>query len=313
VVSFVPKGSPFLDTSVLRTSLLVLFGFLVLLIALGSWWIATARHALQGARENLVARDEALERTRNALLASENIASIGRLVAEVSEEIDTPIRAAVADVNEAKKEIAALLADDSASEDTPKNRLEAVSRHGSRIVGELRRAAILLQSLKRSSRDKASGQLRKFSVAELLQDVILTLQNRLHRERAEIQIECPEGLWVEGAPGPLNLVLTHLVLYSLRMGFGPVSHLRLIRISVSLESDGYLEILYADTSRGLSADANGGKPFDFPDDPASGMELYLCHRIVTGPLAGRIDCEDNPDGGLRCTISCPVSKADEGD
>jgi signal transduction histidine kinase len=261
----------------------------------------------------LKAKVEELTQTRHELVQSEKMASLGRLVAGFAHELNTPIGVAVGTaslLSEKSKFINQLLEDEEVDEEELISALETIDEASKLTLSNLRRAAGLVSSFKRTAVDQTSEQARKFTVKATIEDVINTLHNKFKRTSIKIQLECPEHLEIYSIPGTLEQIVTNLMMNSLIHGFEEGKHSGHIMIAVHLENQ-HLLINYLDTGKGIAPDAleKVFEPF-FTTHRAhggSGLGMYICYNLVTSQLKGTMNCKSTPDNGVNFRILFPVS------
>ncbi|NGZ05664.1 MAG: GAF domain-containing protein [Magnetococcales bacterium] len=253
-----------------------------------------------------------LEATRHELIASEKLASLGRLVAGIAHEVNTPIGvsySAATQLLEECRAIDAMLAQDEVDVESLLTALRVVGEVSVLVVRNLHRASELIKSFKRASIDQSSEAVRDYKVCEVVGDVLMSLSNAFKKTAIEIRHECPEGLRVIGIPGYLNQILTNLLLNSLTHGFDRGSEAGMIHLRFALV-DGMLEFTYADTGAGMSEEvqAKAFEPFFTTNRKAggSGLGLYICYNLITTKLRGSIQLRSAPGQGVCFECRWPV-------
>jgi signal transduction histidine kinase len=261
----------------------------------------------------LKAKIEELTRAHNELVQSEKMASLGRLVAGFAHELNTPIGVAVGSASTLQnkaKFINELLEQDEVDEDDLVSALETIDQAATLTLSNLRRAARLVSSFKRTAVDQTSEKVRQFDVKITIEDVIHTLHNQFKRTAIEIQVDCPSNLLIYSIPGSLEQIITNLMMNSLIHGFNQGKEAGQIQISVRLE-EARLHIDYADTGKGIAPDALEKifEPF-FTTHRAhggSGLGMYISYNIVTSQLNGTMTCESTFGEGVQFKIEFPVT------
>jgi predicted ATPase/signal transduction histidine kinase/tRNA A-37 threonylcarbamoyl transferase component Bud32 len=250
--------------------------------------------------------------TRNHLVQSEKMASLGRLVAGFAHELNTPIGVAVGAASmlqENANAIARLLEQDEVDEDDLIPILETVDEAANLTLSNLKRAAGLVSSFKRTAVDQTSEEVRRFVVKSTLSYVVKTLNSKFKRTTIEIQIDCPDDLAIHSVPGALEQILTNLIMNSLIHGFDEGKKSGYIKIAIRLEGE-ILHFDYSDTGKGIAPETIKKifEPF-FTTHRAhggSGLGLYICYNIVTTQLNGTISCESAVGKGVIFRIAFPV-------
>jgi two-component system, NtrC family, sensor kinase len=255
---------------------------------------------------------EELGRTRNVLIESEKMASLGRLVAGFAHEINTPVGIAVAgssQIEEAINALSNLLEQDEVEEEKILHIMDIVREASVLTLKNLRRAGSLIASFKRTSVDQSTDELRLFNVLETVEDVVRSLHNQLKKTEIEIELECPPQFQVYGIPGILDQLLTNLIMNSFIHGFEEGSRAGKVTIRIQKVEE-RLDLFYADTGVGI-LDAVRQKIFEpfyttHRSHGGSGLGLYLCYNLVTSKLNGSITCESSSGGGVEFHISFPI-------
>jgi signal transduction histidine kinase len=254
-----------------------------------------------------------LTQIRQELIQNEKMASLGRLVAGFSHELNTPIGVAVGTASILRQKsqlINQLLEQEEVDEEEFVSALSTINEASELTLSNLRRAAGLINSFKRTAVDQTSERVWKFEVKTTLEDVINTLRNQFRQTNIEIQLDCPNDLNIYSIPGALDQVLTNLILNSLKHGFKNGTIGGRIMIRVRLEEK-RLQIDYSDTGIGIAAKAleKVFEPF-FTTNRAqggSGLGMYICYNIVTSQLNGTMTCESILGKGVLFRIEFPVA------
>ena len=254
----------------------------------------------------------ALEAARQALLEGEKMAALGRMVAGFSHEINTPIGVAVGAITHSEQTLAAidrLIDSEEVNEQELRAALATLKQGDELAMANLRRAAALVQSFKRTSIDQASGQARVFVVRELIDDVLHGLHNQFKRLPITLAVNCQNDLKIDGVPGLLEQVLTNLLINSIKHGFeqGKLAG----NISISAQKNGRnLALTYTDDGAGMLPEVLERlfEPFFTTrrDDGGSGLGMTVCYNIVTANLGGTIDCQSKPGAGVKFLIEFPA-------
>ncbi|WP_353572033.1 sensor histidine kinase [Candidatus Albibeggiatoa sp. nov. BB20] len=253
-----------------------------------------------------------LVQTRNELLQSEKMASLGRLVAGFAHEINTPIGVAVgaaSTLNEVARQVNALLQYDEVDEHELLSLLESVDEAADLTLSNLRRAVRLVSSFKRTAVDQSSETARLFDVYETVEDVNNSLYNKFKNTSIQISVDCPSPLTLYGFPGALDQILTNLMMNSLVHAFDEGKIEGQIRIETLLKGE-KLCIIYTDTGKGMGQEAlnNIFEPFFTTrrGKGGTGLGMYICYNLVTSQLSGTIACQSELGEGTVFTIEYPV-------
>jgi predicted ATPase/signal transduction histidine kinase len=259
----------------------------------------------------LNAKVEELTQTRQELVQSEKMASLGRLVAGFAHELNTPLGVALGSASllqrEAKK-INQFMEQDEVDEDDLLSVLESIEKAANLNVSNLKRAANLVTSFKRTAVDQTSDTVRTFQIQQLIQDTINTLHSRFKNTEIDISVDCPNDFKVKSLPGALEQILTNLLMNSLIHGFDEGKNAGSISIKAQLDEDN-LHLEYSDNGKGIVSE-NLAKIFEpfFTTHRAhggSGLGMYICYNLVT-QLQGTITCESQLGEGVVFKIDYPT-------
>jgi signal transduction histidine kinase len=189
------------------------------------------------------------------------------------------------------------------------NYLGDAGKAGDILMRNLQRAADLVTGFKQVAVDQTSSQRRKFSVAEVVSEIMLTLWPTVRKTAFTVGQHIPESLMMDSYPGPLGQVITNLVNNALLHGFeGRQSGS--VAICAEAAGEGWLELSVKDDGVGIPP-ANLNRIFDpfFTTKlgaGGSGLGLNITHNIVTGILGGRIRVHSEPGAGTTFTLSLPL-------
>ncbi len=261
---------------------------------------------------DLNAKIEELVQTRNELLQSEKMASLGRLVAGFAHEINTPIGVAVgaaSTLTEIARQVNALLQYNEVDENELLSLLESVDEAADLTLSNLRRAVRLVSSFKRTAVDQSSETARLFDVRETVEDVNNSLYNKFKNTAIQITVDCPSPLTLYGFPGALDQILTNLMMNSYIHAFEDGKRKGQIHIKTRLHDD-KLHIKYSDTGKGMNQEAlnNIFEPFFTTrrGNGGTGLGMYICYNLITSQLSGTITCQSELGEGTIFTIEYPV-------
>jgi signal transduction histidine kinase len=260
----------------------------------------------------LNAKIEELTQTRQELVQSEKMASLGRLVAGFAHELNTPIGVAVGTASVLRKKsdfINELLEQEEVDEEELISALETIDEASELTLSNLRRAAGLVNSFKRTAVDQTSEEIKPFDVKTTIEDVINTLHNKFRQTAIDIQLNCSNNIKVYSLPSALEQILTNLMINSLIHGFDEGKNGGHIVITVRLEEQ-HLLVDYSDTGKGIAPE-NLGKIFEpfFTTNRAgggSGLGMYICYNLITSQLHGTMTCESTPSEGVLFKTDYPV-------
>ncbi len=260
----------------------------------------------------LNAKIEELLQTRNELVQSEKMASLGRLVAGFAHELNTPIGVAVGAASHLQERsyfLNRLLEQEEVDEEELVSALDTVDEAATLTLSNLKRAAELVKSFKRTAVDQTSEERMKFEIKTTIEDIVRTLHNKFKSTAIEIQLDCPNALIIYSIPGTIGQLITNLMMNSLIHGFEEGKKGGVIKIIVRLKNK-RLHIDYSDTGKGITPEALEKifEPF-FTTRRAkggSGLGMYICYNLVKSQLNGTMSCKSTLGEGVLFRIEFPV-------
>lgn len=252
-----------------------------------------------------------LERAQEEIVQTEKLASLGRVVAGVAHELNTPIGNALTVASTIQAEVEELKAAFTAST----LRRSALTAFFGRAdeglalsMSNLQRAAHLISDFKQVAVDQTSDQRREFDLAEVTSEILNMLQPTLRKSGCEVQkFLCPD-LVCDSFPGRYGQVLTNLVMNASIHGFEPGTTGR-ITVSIGAVDAQTAELVVSDNGSGME-DAVRARIFDpfFTTKMGrggTGLGMNIVHGIVTRVLGGQITVHSAPGEGTRIRVVFP--------
>jgi PAS domain S-box-containing protein len=252
-----------------------------------------------------------LRETQNSLIEAEKLAALGRLVAGVAHEVNNPVGISLTVASSLERKTALFaseVARGSLKRSSLNDFLEASRDASSQLVANLNRAAELIQSFKQVAADRNYSDQRTFDLADLTDQVVMSLRPGLRKHNLTLNVECQPNLTMNSYPGPYGQVLTNLFLNSVAHAF-PNGRSGTVDIKVRESGKDNVEILFADDGIGMSLDVRR-RAFDpffttRRDQGGTGLGLHIVYSIVTNRLGGRLDLDSQPGGGTQIQIILP--------
>lgn len=278
--------------------------------------IATALHrrqvaeSLRSAYAQLQTQLEELRRAQAELIENEKMASLGRLVAGVAHEINTPLGIAVTSASHLD-DIFKGLERDPRIADRPEwvKALGKGRRCVDLILNNLGKAAQLVRSFKQVAVDQSNEVRRSVGIRAFLDDVLLSLHPRLKVTPHRVEVACAEDLALETLPGALYQVVSNILLNALLHAFED-GQAGLIRIVCTRSGDG-IDLSIRDDGRGMpdSVRQHVFEPFFTTrrGRGGTGLGLHMVYNLVTQLLGGTIVCASAPGQGAEFTIHLPFN------
>jgi signal transduction histidine kinase len=258
-----------------------------------------------------------LQNTQTELIRSEKMAALGRLVAGVAHEINTPIGNALLAASVLQNETQAF--DESYQQGGLKRAtlcayLETAIESSSLMLRNLNSAAQLIQSFKQVAVDRVSLEKRTFEVIPYIKSVLTSLEPQLKQTEHQIAVSGDVSLKMLSYPGALSQIVTNLVMNSTLHAYQPGERGTL---GFALTQQGNRVLVeYMDDGCGIPS-SDREKIFEpffttARDRGGSGLGLHIVHNIVTQNLQGTICCESATGLGTKFILNLPLQISDEG-
>jgi PAS domain S-box-containing protein len=268
-------------------------------------------------REIRAARDAAekalhqLQETQASLIEAEKLAALGRLVAGVAHEINSPVGTSltVASVLERKcADFAVEAARGKLKRSSLNDFIEVVESASSLLVSNLNRAAELVQSFRQVAVDRGYSDRREFDLGELTEQVLLNLRPALRRNNLTLTVDGEPDLVMNSYPGPYGQVLTNLFVNSVAHAF-PDGKGGAIAIRLRASGMNRVEIRFTDDGCGMSPDVRR-QAFDpffttSRDNGRIGLGLHIVYNIVVNRLGGELHLDSAPGEGTSLRMTLP--------
>jgi PAS domain S-box-containing protein len=266
---------------------------------------------LQQANQELESTLDTLNMAQEELVRSEKLAALGALVAGIAHELNTPIGNSLMVASTLVDRTRAL--SKNFNEGLKRSLLEKyindASQAGDILERNLSRAANLVTSFKQVAVDQTSSQRRQFSLAEVVDEIILTLSPTIKKTSFSVEAHIPDDLLMDSYPGPLGQVLTNLINNAFLHGFEG-RDAGVVMIDAQPVADDYIELTIRDNGIGIPAH-NLNRIFDpfFTTKlgaGGSGLGLPITHNIVSSVLGGRIRLQSEVDIGTTFVLVLPL-------
>ncbi len=266
---------------------------------------------LRSARDAAQAALRHLQQTQESLIESEKLAALGRLVAGVAHEVNSPVGTSltIASTLESKTaQFAAQAAQGTLRRSSLNDFLDASRKASTQLVANLSHAAELVQSFKQVAVDRSSSNRRIFDLGDITNQAVKSLRASFKDQSLTVRLDCPPDLAMNSYPGPYGQVLSNLFLNSTTHGFAD-GRAGTIDIEVRARGVEDVEIRFSDDGWGMSMDVRH-KAFDpffttRRDRGCTGLGLHIVHTIVTNCLGGQVSLDSDPDEGTKISIIIP--------
>ncbi|HTD51604.1 MAG TPA: ATP-binding protein, partial [Thermoanaerobaculia bacterium] len=277
--------------------------------------VAERTEELHSSNQELAQAYEALQKGQQQLIAAEKMASLGRLTAGITHEINTPLAAVRAALSESGKlvtEYESSLEDAAVTPEDHRGIARDLKRAVELAAKAAGKAADFVRSVKAQTRDLAPQARERFNAVPVVRDALLLLGYSLRQTNCEARLDCPdETVELEGSPGRLAQIVTNVVTNAVDASRANGGGL----IALALGSrDGEVELTVTDRGCGMAPDVLS-RIFDplFSTKPfgeGTGLGLTLVRDIVATDFRGTIDVQSSPGEGSTFRFLFPVAEVE---
>lgn len=253
-----------------------------------------------------------LRDTKNLLVRSEKLAALGRLVAGVAHELNTPIGNALTMGSTLRSRTLEIRDSHEAGNMTNKafnEYLKTMVDSTHILESEIMRSATLVNDFKQVALDQTSVQRRIFLLDEVIAEVCATIRPRFKEGPWVLAVEVQPGITMDSFPGPLGQILNNLAFNALTHGFD-TSHEGIFHIEALHHGREQVVFLISDNGRGIAPEHHEKvfEPFFTTrrDSENIGLGLNIVQHLVTTILGGTIELESDINRGCRFRIVVPL-------
>lgn len=252
-----------------------------------------------------------LQKTKNQLVQSEKLASLGVLVSGVAHEINTPVGVAVtatSHLTDSTENYLELYRQGELKKTDLEQLFSTVIDTSKMIMKNLKRAAEQINSFKKVAVDQTSGEKRKFNIKDYMKDILDSLNPKLKYYSHQVDVICDENIEILSYPGAYSQIITNLILNSITHAFENIEN---GQITILFEKDdGQLKFIYKDNGLGISEE-NITKIYDpffttKRGDGGTGLGMNIVYNLVTCTLGGTIECKSEIGKGVEFTMVLPI-------
>ena len=263
------------------------------------------------AHDELVRAHEELSRTKDLIVQSEKMASLGALVAGVSHELNTPLGNAVtaaSTLQDERKQFAKKV-ESGLTRSSLNSFMQTVHAAGDLIERNLERANDLVHSFKQVAVDQSTFNRRIFDLQEVVNEIVVTMGPTIKRSPVSLSVDIHPGLSMDSFPGPVGQVLMNFISNALIHGLEGTKN-GVITIKATVDAPGWLSLSVADNGRGIPPEI---QPKIF--DPffttrlgkgGSGLGLNIVFNVVTGLLGGTVVVKSALGQGAEFKLRLPM-------
>jgi signal transduction histidine kinase len=246
------------------------------------------------------------------LIETERLAALGRLVAGVAHELNSPVGISLTIASTLARRCAGFT-DQIVSGPVRRSRLaeftDGCRDAANQLVGNLERAGDLIQSFKQVAVDRSRAERRVFDLKLATEQIVASVLPGLPKPRVALLQEVPSDIILDSYAGAYGQVLTNLIFNAVTHGFadGPGGHVLIKARRLGTEQ---VEITFSDDGCGIPEDVQRHvfDPF-FTTRRAqgsTGLGLYIVHNLVRDQLGGGITLASASGRGTTICMTLPL-------
>jgi signal transduction histidine kinase len=284
----------------------------ILIVTIGTLVLAAVFSEIREKRRLTEIALQASE-TQRYLIENERLAALGRLVAGVAHEINTPVGTSLTVASALAQRCTSFAARVATGQVLRSHLTEFVdgSRDASvQLVANLQRAGDLIQSFKQVAVDRSYTERREFDLKLVTEQIVASVRPGLPRARRNaIAVDIPSDIALDSYPGAYGQVLTNLIFNAVIHGFAgrPDGHVLIKARQLGPEQ---IEVTFADDGNGIPEDIQRHifDPFFTTRraEGSTGLGLYIVHNIVTQQFGGTITLISTPGKGTVFRVTLPL-------
>jgi len=258
---------------------------------------------------------DTLQKAQRELVESEKLASLGRLVAGVAHELNTPLGNAltvVSALDDRYKQLEAMLNGAAQLRRSTLEELARDTRRGQDILQRnVQKAADLVRDFKQVAIDQTADLRRDFELAKVVEDVLVMVEPSFKHTPYVIDTDLCRGVMMNSYPGALGQVLTNLLMNALLHAFEGMERGH-VRVRCTPVQGQEVELSVIDDGRGMDESVRR-RIFDpFFTTKAvgegTGQGLALAHKVVVQEHQGTISVESEVGVGTTFIIRLPLGR-----
>jgi len=302
-----------IESDALLNIIINIYLVVLVLIAISAWVIVLTQESRERAERELLQSLNYLEITKNELVQSEKLSSLGKLVAGIAHEVNTPLGICVTCGSLFSDSMKAFQQKVIKGELT-KSDLDSFITESNEVKNllnaNLEKSANLIQNFKQVAVDQASSVRRQFDIKTTLEKVISTLTPLLDKNAHKLKFVCPKSIFIDSYPGPIGQVLTNLINNSILHGFEQQINGEMT-LSVAINKDQkQITIIFEDNGKGIPIE-HLDRIFDpffttKMGEGGSGLGLNIAFNIVNNILGGNITVTSELGKGTAFILSLPT-------
>lgn len=259
---------------------------------------------------------EKLQATQAELMQANKVAALGKLVAKVAHELNTPVGNAMLACSGLVAESVRLEQTLSQAQVRKSDLLEigdSIRSVAHLSVRNLERIAALIEEFKDIPEDSLGEHRTTFELGELVQARVNELQSATTPYPVRWQVDIPHAISMQSFREPLVRVVQILLDNALQHGVAhhPEGE---IHVEATQPKGQWITLRIWDNGHGI-AESDLQRVFEplFTSrlaDASHGLGLYIAYKLVRNRLGGQITVSNQAEGGLRVEVVLPACAPD---
>ncbi|MCP4324515.1 MAG: HAMP domain-containing histidine kinase [Alteromonadales bacterium] len=264
-------------------------------------------------REQLKVVINEMEETKDQLVESEKMASLGNLVGGVAHEVNTPLGIGVtlgSHIQEETKELLSKVESGKLKRSDLDLYCHELVDSCALLLSNLDRAANLISSFKQVAVDQSCEEIRAFKLSEYIDEVLLSLHPRIKKTAIKVEVIAPQDEpFLNTYPGAIAQIVTNLVINGLIHAFDNGKESGNICFLLTC-NEKELIMKVEDDGKGMLPEVakNIFEPFytTLRGKGGSGLGMSIVYNLVVHQLQGSIKCHSIIGEGTTFNICFPI-------
>ena len=283
----------------------------ILLVTIGASLLAALFAEIREKRKVTEAALHASE-TQRYLVETERLAALGRLVAGVAHELNSPVGISLTIASTLSQRISRFANQVSSGPVRRSSLSEFVDSNrdaANQLVANLERAGELIQAFKQVAVDRSLADRRNFDLKTATEQIVASVMPGLPKPRHPLALDIPADIILDSYPGAYGQVLTNLIFNAVTHGFADRTVGNMVLEATRIGTE-FVEITFSDDGSGISEEDQRHvfDPF-FTTRRAkgsTGLGLHIVHNLVTEQLGGRITLTSASEKGTSICMTIPL-------
>jgi signal transduction histidine kinase len=232
-----------------------------------------------------------LTEAKTDLVEAEKMASLGRLVAGVAHEINTPLGIAITAsslIHESTTDLKLKLESNTVTKSGLTTYVNDLEQSNDMVQGNLKRAANLISDFKQAAVLQSDERVKTFNLYEILQTIIA--HNKTLHKHVTTDISGDKAIYIKQDPDAITRIFTNLYSNSCVHGFSGMNE---GHINIEIAQVGEIvSVTYSDNGKGIKEDniEHIFEPFFTTKrgKGGTGLGMHIVYNLVTQSLQGQI-------------------------